>query len=303
MSTYLWDPVQIVLGGDDIEDEPLGTKEKFWVLNPIDRHPWLFKFARTVGGQTRGEDWAEWVVHTLAKEIGIPTAEVRPAGYDGRRGIVSKSVIEPGSSQRLVHGNSLLAENSDVYDPRARRENPEYTVAAVYDSLRGVSAPPDIPSFVGLSGFDVWAGYLLLDALVGGRDRHHENWAVISDQEGRSLSPSFDHGNALGFQESDTKRNRCVEAPELLGQWASRGRSHHFAGKPDLVELAHSALQMASDSARSLFFETTKGLDDNVMRSIVECVPIDIMSHDARNFAIVMVEHNKGRVLSEYPAR
>lgn len=125
---------------------------------------------------------------------------------------------------------------------------------------------------------------------------------MISDQAGRSLSPSFDHGNALGFQESDDKRQRCVEDPELLKHWASRGRSHHFAGRPDLVELAHSALRIASHDARGVFHETAKRVDEAVMRSIVESVPIDIMSHDARNFAIAMVEHNKGRLLSEYPS-
>ena len=177
MTTYLWEPVQVTLGGEDIEDEPLGTKEKFWVYNPTDRHPWLFKFARTVGGHTRGEDWAEWVVHSLALEMGIPTAEVRAATFEGRRGIVSKSVIELATNQRLVHGNSLLVESSDRYDPRQQRENPGYTVAAVHEALLGVSAPFATPELASLSGFDVWAGYLVLDALVGGRDRHHENWA------------------------------------------------------------------------------------------------------------------------------
>jgi hypothetical protein len=302
VETNSWVPVAIVLNGDDTQDEPLGTKEKFWVLNPTDQHPWLFKFARTVDGETRGEDWAEWIVHHLALEIGIPTAEVRPAQLDSRRGIVSKSVVTPGSSQRLVHGNSLLAEQMPGYDATSRRENPGYTVEAVQTALTDVGPPLGAAAVDHLSGFDVWAAFLALDAVVAGRDRHHENWAVVSDQSRRTLSPSFDHGNALGFQEHDARRQRCIDDPVILTNWNKRGRSHHFAGKPDLVALAHAALEIASQDARDYVRNSLSAINVSLVRSIVDCVPSEIMSEVARKFATVVIEHNTGRVLNGYPA-
>ena len=51
-----------------------------------------------------------------------------------------------------------------------------------------------------LSAWDVFAGYLVLDASSATRDRHEENWAVIhSGGISRSLSPTFDHASSLGF--------------------------------------------------------------------------------------------------------
>lgn len=52
------------------------------------------------------------------------------------------------------------------------------------------------------------AGYLVLDALVGNTDRHHQNWGVVvqgkrgADQvllvHSIQLAPTFDHASSLG---------------------------------------------------------------------------------------------------------
>lgn len=36
-----------------------------------------------------------------------------------------------------------------------------------------------------MTGFDVFVGYLLLDALVAKRDRHEQDWAVLRAWAGR----------------------------------------------------------------------------------------------------------------------
>lgn len=300
--TWIWKPVQVMVGAGEVTDEPLGTKEKFWVKNPEDGHPWLFKFARAIHGDVRGEDWAEWIVHNLAEAIGIPTAEVRPAQCAGRRGIVSRLITDPGVNQRLVHGNSLLAEANQGYDPGNRRENTGYTVEAVLSALRNVGPPRGYEDLSCLSGFDVWAGYLLLDAWVGGRDRHHENWAVVSDPSNRTLAPSFDHGNALGFQEGDARKQSCLDDPKQLLRWAQRGRSHHFSGKPELVDLAHRALSVASPEARAYWHHAFSSFDEDISRSIVNCVPRVVMSEVSGNFVIALLASNRRRLFDGYPA-
>ncbi|NMO02952.1 hypothetical protein HH308_17205 [Gordonia sp. TBRC 11910] len=201
----------------DIDLEPLGGKEKFWLPGP-DGHEYLFKFSRCDpdGTNVRGEDWAEWVVHELANLIGVPTAVVRPASCEGRRGIVSRSVWR--AREQLIHGNELIAQVDPNYDSAAQRQNPGYTVEAVGAALDGVSAPAECDPAIE-NGFDAWAGYVLLDAWVAGRDRHHENWAVIDDRGRLSLAPSYDHGNALGFQESEAKAALLSSDPDALDRW------------------------------------------------------------------------------------
>lgn len=285
----------------EVADEPLGTKQKFWVENPEDDRPWLFKFARERDGDVRGEDWAEWVVHHISGLAGVPTAEIRPATCGGHRGIVSRSVVSAVNTERLVHGNSLLVEVDPGYEPDRMRSNPRYTVASVRSALSGVRPPIEFTAQESLDGFDVWTGYLVMDALVAARDRHHENWGIVSSKADRRLAPSYDHGNALGFQENDSHRLRLLADSAARDAWLRKGRSHHFAGKPSLVELAHEALLLASSAARCYWSEQLQSLSSADVTSIVECVPLEIMSDPARRFAVDIVSVNRERLLRDYP--
>jgi len=289
-----------VIGGSELQDEPMGTKVKFWVTNPDDERPWLFKFARERDGVVRGEDWAEWVVHEVSSLIGVPTAVVRPAHSEGHRGIVSRSVVNHVNLERLVHGNSLLSEVDPAYDGELMRANPRYTVDAVRSALRGVEAPTEFAGPRQFTGFDVWTGYLVMDALVAGRDRHHENWGIISSQMGRKLAPSFDHGNALGFQESDERRTFLLANAAAFDGWLARGKSHHFAGRPSLLAVAQEALNATSVEVRRFWLERLRSLSPQDVRSIVESVPKEVMSDPTRTFATSIIFANRERVLRDY---
>ena len=54
------------------------------------------------------------------------------------------------------------------------------------------------------------AEYIVLDALIGNTDRHHENWALlrkkINNKWSGQTSPSFDHASSLGRELEDRKR-------------------------------------------------------------------------------------------------
>lgn len=294
-----WNPADLDDGTwarvDDV-DEPLGTKDKFWVQDG-DGTRWLFKFAREKYGVFRGEDWAEWLVHGFANLMGVPTACVRPATSNRRRGIISRSVVT--SDQRLEHGNELLARVDHAYDVKAARQNEGYTVGAVRLSLDGVGAPPSDHDLVQLSGFDVWTGYVILDAWVAGRDRHHENWAAVRDIGGRWLAPSFDHGNALGFQETDERRAQLAEAehPDRLLTWAKRGRSHHFAGRPTLVTVAREALDLASPDAATLWRTRLDVVQAHQVQELLAHVPSHLLSVPSRRFCLGLLQLNRRRVL------
>ncbi len=290
-----------VVDDDEFADEPLGTKQKFWVENPDDDRLWLFKYAREREGRTLGEDWAEWVVPRLGDQLGTPTARVLPAVCNRRRGIVSRSVIDSIVDARLVHGNSLLAELDSSYDSTLGRNNPRYTVIAVKAVLQEVTAPVEFTGPAAMNAFDVWAGYLTLDAWVAGRDRHHENWGVLSSQRSRSLAPSYDHGNALGFQERSEHLEELLAHPARIDHWLARGRSHHFAGRPSLVDLAHEALQSASAVARRYWNTQLTSLDESVVSDIVHTVPREIMSDPAHTFALNILNANRERLLRDYP--
>ena len=56
------------------------------------------------------------------------------------------------------------------------------------------------------------AEYLLLDAVIGNVDRHHENWGILGkDVDGSvkgRLAPTFDHASSLGRELLDTGRGK-----------------------------------------------------------------------------------------------
>ena len=186
--------------------EPLGTKDKFW----YEGGQFLFKQVR----HGTGEDWAEKVCAELARRLGLPHAEYDLAQWetsDGSvRGVRSRNFCPPGAA--LIFGNELLAEADPDYAVGAvsKYRVPAHTVERVMLNLRRwVPALPlewNPPPFVG-NAVDTFIGYLLLDALTGNTDRHHENWGVIRLPEGTvHLAPTFDHASSLGRNLLDDER-------------------------------------------------------------------------------------------------
>jgi hypothetical protein len=275
----------------------LGGKEKFWITGP-DGHEYLFKFARcdSDGSNVRGEDWAEWAVHQLAELIGVPTAVAIPGTFEGRRGSLSRAVWH--DREQLTHGNELLALVDANYDATAPRENSGYTVEAVRAALTDVAAPAQCESPI-MTGFDAWAGYLMLDAWVSGRDRHHENWAAINRSGSLLLAPSFDHGNALGFQEPEAKATVLATDDVRLTKWSERGTSFHFAGRPSLVDVADAALRFTGDAVHAHWRGRLAATTAEDVAGIFDQIPADLMSDPGRRFRIKLLALNRERIIDD----
>lgn len=295
-----WDSLEFVRDSNETE-EPMGSKEKWWVELPWDARPWLLKLSRldVRDGTVSGEDWAEWLVHQLAGLLGVPTATVRPANLEGRRGIVSRSVIQD-RLEYLDHGNSVLSARFPEYDQSVHGENVGYTPAAVRDALVTVEPPSEMTWPSNFTAFDVWAGYLMMDAWVAGRDRHHENWAVVLRGQERRLAPSFDHGNALGFQERDERHARMIEDEPHLRRWVERGVSQHFAGRPSLTDLAWSALDLASAGTATYWLDRLEAVSEDDATAAVSGVSNAVMSEVTRTFVSRLLETNRRRLLDGY---
>ena len=190
----------------------------------------------------------------------------------------------------LVDGNQLLPV------PVAGGDRTGYTIESVRDALAGVGAPRDIDP--DLTAWDVFVGYLVLDAVVGNTDRHEDNWAVIAPAGQRSLAPSFDHASCLGFQLEDERRERHLSTrdqgftPEA---YADRAKSP-FAGKPHPVDAALAAMAMAQGPARHLWIDRCEDVDALV--EPVRLIPAGRMSNPAREFAERVMRRNCHRLLA-----
>jgi len=272
----------------------MGSKEKHWVRD-LDGEQWLLKFARVKDGKVRGEDWAECVVHALAALCGVPTACVQPAICDGRRAILSHAV--QSHDERLEHGNELLARQNAAYEKSERRENVGYTVAAVKQALEDISAPNQVTRRWG--AFGTWTAYVLLDAWVAGRDRHHENWAVARGPSHARLAPSFDHGNALGFAEQEAALLALTE-PSKRRRWCERGTSPHFAGQPSLVTVACEALRLGEPEAAAYWTERLRDVRGDDIHAVLSALPEEVMSPLRRTFVENVLHTNRERIFHAF---
>jgi hypothetical protein len=187
------------------------------------------------------------------------------------------------------------------YDPTTQRENANYTVKAVKTALNDIEPPLGYGTLSDFTEFEVWAGYVMLDAWTGGRDRHHENWAALSDGTTHRLAPSFDHGNALGFQESDRRRADLANNEARLSKWARSGKSHHFAGRPSLATLAGDALRECREPARSHWLDRLEAVTPETMHTTLVTVPEPCLSYEWRRFCLKLLTVNRERILHGHP--
>lgn len=181
------------------ESEPGGDEAKRWfIAAESSRYAghWLFKPRRIKtlvlskerrrrGDEpdvlVRGEDWAEKISYEVAKLLAIPAAETELA-----------TVIQLRSHERVfgsmsrdmrprtwawTPGAALLAERDDDFDAKSCRG---HTIGAVRAALEGLFGPVGT-DYAGWAAFDVFAGYLLLDAWIANTDRHAHNWGVLQN--------------------------------------------------------------------------------------------------------------------------
>ena len=177
-------PIVNVTGWERLNTEQMGTKPKFWCLDPSGTE-FLFKESRSHAG----EHWSEKVAAEIADILGLPHAEIELAVCDGRYGTISRNFLDPTKQGSLIHGNELLFEHDPQYPIHAPNFClPQHTLDRILSGLRtrGAVLPQGFNGPEGVeTACDLFVGYLLLDALIVNTDRHHANWAVI-------VSPTID---------------------------------------------------------------------------------------------------------------
>ena len=295
-------PILDVGGWDVVADETAGAEEKYWLQEPGADELWLFKSVTVRQGHVHGEDWAEKAVAHLADLLGVPCARIELAELRGKAGCIGRDLRPP--QYDLQHGQLLLQErNAPGYVHGKGKVHPGHTLENIRDSLSGALPPPGFELPFSATAYDVFAGYVVLDAWVANRDRHDNNWAVlrpaIASGGPLRLCGSYDHASSLGFNLTD---DRCMQLFEQqrVTAWCEKGTAWRFDHDPDrpiptLVEVAARALELASPQARAHWPERLAQVNEDMVRHVLARVPR--MSDPARTFAGEMLQVNRRRVL------
>jgi hypothetical protein len=290
--------------------EYLGSKEKFWYTDPILGRS-LFKVARP----DTGEDWSEKVAEQLARCLDLPCAQYELAESDGRRGVVTPTIVPGDASLKL--GNELLVASISNYPLPGDVSNfrtSQHTISAVLTSINdsGAMLPPDwIPLNSIGSVCDLFLGYLMLDAWIGNTDRHHENWGIIDYSSAyprmssrRYLAPTFDHASSLGCLLLDTERTARLttrDAGYTIAAYAAKARSALYLHQGDKRALAPiDAFRIAAQArpnAGRTWLQALHAVEAERVASVFENLPDNRITHPARDFALQLLSINRTRLL------
>lgn len=288
--------------------EPLGTKYKFWYRDET--------FGLTLFKEGRpgtGENWAERLAADLANAIGMPHAKYEFATYEGRRGVLSRSLVDRNA--RVIHGNELLAAHVTDYigvDP-TRYRNANHTLRRVLAYLRAsadaLSAPYGWPTTERIrTPLDFFIGYLMFDAWIANQDRHDENWGILRLNTGNiHLSPSFDHGSSMARNEPDDRRLVRLstrDMPRHISTFVRTARSalfpHGLATDPPPLLTLDAFEQAASQNpaAAEEWRERLAAVSHEEVQNFIALVPDDWMTPPARTFTAELLRLNRERILN-----
>lgn len=285
-----------------IQAEQLGTKLKAWYQDG-DGNLVLFK----IGRAGTGENWAEKVASEICEALVLPHARYDFATWKGMKGVVSPSFVPADS--RLVLGNELLIRYIKGYAADRFYRQTNHTVTSVIAIMRvHTIGLPDgyIAGDAAITlAADLFVGYLMLDALIGNTDRHHENWALVS-KPGRvvKLAPTYDHASSLGRNESDGARQDRLHTRDRnrsVAAYAEKARSAFFKSPSDTRPLSTldafvEAARLQPPAAR-YWLDRLATVEPGVLNRILDQVPRSEISEVAVQFAKEFLVVNRNRLL------
>lgn len=276
--------------------EMMGTKKKFWYKQPAaegqlaaEERDWLFKFAQP----NTGQHWAEKIAAEVARVLGVRHAQVELAIFEGKHGSTTESFAHDG--WELWHGNQILAGYFREYDPEVTFHQSNHTLSNIWKALDGVFKNPDAARRAKIT----IAEYIVLDALTGNTDRHHENWGILRKRVGTRwrgvVAPSFDHASSLGRELLDARRERLLDE-DRIGRYAERGRggiywSNDERRGPSPLELVRRASRTDPELLQPALARL-QTLSEHSIRDMIDRVPAACMGSPARRFALALMRYN-----------
>lgn len=273
-----------------LDPEEMGSKTKFWYRHSgEEEREWLFKIPR----EDTGEHWAEKIAAEVAALLDIRHATVELATFDGVRGSVTESFVP--DEDELVHGNQMLEWFVHGYEAGRKYGQSSHTLKNIWQVMDGVF----LESEAEMKGKLCIVDYLVLDAVIGNTDRHHENWGILFNLAGEDLecllAPSFDHASSLGRELRDEHRDRLLDE-NRVGNYVERGHGAIYWSEEDQrgaspIELVRRGARTYPDFFRSSL-DKVESLNERFLIDLVDRVPCNWMSPSARKFAIAQMHYS-----------
>jgi len=287
-----------------INNEDMGSKPKFWFKH--EDALWLFKKAR----KNTGEHWAEKISSEIAELLELPTHKVKLAEYEGDTGCAVRNFLE--EQETLIHGNELLSGALKGYDKEKWQGQSDHNFHNIVKALE--SAFPAEESLKRISYHFV--GYMVLDALVGNTDRHHENWGITqkvtvtkADEAKalkltirRGLAPTFDHGSSLGRELLNDRASSLLQDRASVVRYINKARGGIFLYSGQKRGMSPISLVGLIAEKYPDFFTPWKEriykLPNDFALPLVNNIPDAYMSPTSKQFALAFLAESRKLIIS-----
>lgn len=175
---------------------PEKEDDLYYFKEPKEKYPWEF--------------WNEIIAYKIGIALGFNVLEYVPAVLDGEVGCLSPSMTK--SNEELIHGQQFLTQIFPSFETKKGIDHTFQLIKSFFESDKKYSKIID--SFIEM---------LVFDAIVGNRDRHQQNWALLRKIDVKvkksllrkfkknqlefevniiehiNFSPLFDNGNCLAY--------------------------------------------------------------------------------------------------------
>ena len=274
--------------------EVAGLKPKAW-LQTASEGEWLFKTHRPGTHESVAEVYAA----SLAALLRLPAAEYRLASWNGQAGCASRKF------EGIQPGKQLLSSADANYKVDSRFSNEDHAIELVADVLSELSVDTGA-SATSADARGMFLGYLMFDAWIANTDRHHENWGYIEVAGVRTLAPTYDHGSAFAWRESDEKLLKRLTTRDVgfsIGHHLSRSMSALYATRSGVCEKL-SLLEAVTCFARQCepsdvagWHGLFSGINTAAVSQIVNSAPASQVSESRKKWVVELLRINLERVL------
>lgn len=218
------------------------TFDLYYFKEPKEKYPWEF--------------WNEIIAYEVGTKLGFNVLKYEPAILDGIGGCLSKSMTED-FNQELIHGQQVLLRIYPEFETKKGTDHTFQLVESFFKSLSEEEHKLIINDFIEM---------LVFDAIIGNRDRHQQNWAIIREIKVQTrtgkyfslkkqtnlpiitrtvrFSPLFDNGNCLAYNIIEEKLHNFIDDEEklekyLFGEKAVSHLKWYGAPMPHIELLGH----------------------------------------------------------------
>ncbi|MGB1014648.1 MAG: HipA domain-containing protein [Nannocystaceae bacterium] len=202
-----------------------------------------------------------------------------------------------------------MLDHDPHYPNRQRYRASARTLETIFQALSRFDVVPPANLGSNLTATDVFVGYIMLDALIGNTDRHHENWGFlrrrVDERYAYELAPSYDHASSLGRELQENARTQRLatrdrnRTPEA---YADRARSALYASvdspRPLSTFDAFALAARLQPKAARHWVARLDAVTPTQLLAPIQRVPTTHMQDSARRFTARLLTHNRKRLVS-----